>query len=153
MPTIVGFVESGCPFPVGFGGFFQNDPNTIYAGTTWEQKKDGFLLTAGYSYSAWEYVCGENASFTLTEQTKVRYGITGHYVEKTLDAGTYKAGNALFGDPASGASKHVDKLIVKKTIEAGSTSAEAETDNPLKYATATTGVIPYLAMPFWIRTA
>ena len=147
-----GGTVSSCPFPVGFGGFFQTDPNSIYAGTKWEQKTDGFLLTAGYSYSVWEYVCGENASFTLTEQTKVRYGITGHYVEKTLDAGTYTAGNALFGDPASGSTKHLDKLIVK-TIEAGSTSAEADTDNPLKYATATTGVIPYLAMPFWIRTA
>lgn len=149
---IGGGTVTSCPFPVGFGGFFKDDPNSIYAGTTWEQKKDGFLLTAGYSYSFWEYVCGENASFTLTEQTKVRYGITDHYVEKTLDAGTYTAGNDLFGDPASGSTKHLDKLTVK-TIKAGSTSAEADTDNPLKYATATTGVIPYLAMPFWIRTA
>ena len=146
-----GTAVSSCPFPIGYGGFFQNDPNTIYSGTTWEQKKDGFLLTAGYSYSLWEYVCGENASFTLTEQTKVRYGITGHYVEKTLEAGTYTAGNALFGDPASGSAKHLDKLVIK-VIEDGATSANAESDNPLRY-TSGTGIVPYFAMPFWIRTA
>lgn len=124
---------SSCPFPIGFGGFFQTDPNTLYSGTTWEQKKDGFLLTEGYSYVGWEYVCKEGESFTLTEQTKVRYGITDKYYEKTLDAGTYTAENGLFGDPASGSYKHLDKAVY---IDIKAESASAE-----------------IAMHFWIRTA
>ena len=66
MPTVVGFVESGCPFPIGFGGFFQTDPNSIYAGTTWEQKKeDVFILAAGETYPAGS--TGGEAEHVLTE--------------------------------------------------------------------------------------
>lgn len=43
---------TNCQFPVGFGGFFQTDPNSIYAGTKWEQKKDVFILAAGDTYPA-----------------------------------------------------------------------------------------------------
>ena len=40
-------VANRCPFPIGYGGFFQTDPNSIYTGTTWEQKKDVFILASG----------------------------------------------------------------------------------------------------------
>ena len=65
MPTVVGFVESGWPFPVGFGGFFQTDPNSIYSGTTWEQKKDVFILASGDTYKAGS--TGGEAEHVMTE--------------------------------------------------------------------------------------
>ncbi len=50
-------------------------------------------------------IAGENQSFTLATSSIVFYGANGHYTAQQLAAGTYTAGNALFGDPASGSYK------------------------------------------------
>ena len=47
-----GGTVTSCPFPVGFGGFFKDNPNVLYEGTKWEQKKDVFILAAGEAYPA-----------------------------------------------------------------------------------------------------
>ena len=42
---------TSCPFPIGFGGFFKDNPNVLYEGTKWEQKKDVFILASGDTYA------------------------------------------------------------------------------------------------------
>lgn len=68
---------SSCPFPVGFGGFFQIDPNSIYAGTKWEQKKDVFILAAGDTYAAG--ATGGEAQHNLTVDE-----MPGHHHEEKI---------------------------------------------------------------------
>lgn len=79
---------NSCPFPVGFGGFFQTDPNTIYSGTTWEQKKDVFILAAGDKYAA--------GSTGRTDQpvTAVKNGV---YIESDGEYYYYKNGEKNYG--------------------------------------------------------
>lgn len=64
----------GCPFPIGYGGFFQIDPNSIYAGTTWEQKKDVFILAAGDTYAAGSTGGEAQHTLTLDEMPKHSHG-------------------------------------------------------------------------------
>lgn len=63
-PKSGGGTVTSCPFPIGFGGFFKDNPNTIYSGTTWEQKKDVFVLAAGDTYPVGS--TGGEAQHTLT---------------------------------------------------------------------------------------
>ena len=156
---------TSCPFPVGYGGFFKDDPNVLYEGTKWEQKKDVFILAAGDTYPAGS--TGGEAQHILTEAE-----IAGHrHIEN--------AGNS-FSDP-HGLSRLVD------TSESGNDTGfifDLNKFKPWKNAvgsktgvTSTAGVAdwaekgkaiettlsggskphnnmpPYLAMPFWVRTA
>ena len=68
---IGGGTVTSCPFPVGFGGFFQIDPNTIYSGTKWEQKKDVFILAAGETYPAGSTGGEAKHKLTVEEMPKV----------------------------------------------------------------------------------
>lgn len=144
MPTIVGFVESGCPFPVGFGGFFQTDPNTIYAGTTWEQKKDVFILAAGDTYKAGS--TGGEAQHKLTESElpQIRGGFTLHGQDKATNVAR------IYGHFTGNIIK--DKFMYIQNINNGADSVTGLTfafggDQPHN------NMPPYFAMPFWIRTA
>lgn len=60
-----------------------------------------------FAYANIVPLVGENANFTLSTQTVVRYGdeASGRWFYKDLAAGNYTAGNGLFGDPAVGAGK------------------------------------------------
>ena len=132
-----------CPFPVGFGGFFHTNPNTIYSGTTWEQKKDVFILAAGDTYEAGS--TGGEAAHTLTEaEMPVHDHIEqlGDYTEPT------QLVNTLRRKQDGG------------TISAGFIRAEYTSGLADYVRTATTGgsqphnnLPPYFAMPFWVRTA
>ena len=68
-------------------------------------------LTLNYSVALphvdyWNPLVGEYQSFTLSQETQVRYGGNGSYIYKMLQAGTYDCGNGLFGsDPAYGTVK------------------------------------------------
>lgn len=114
-----------CPFPIGFGGFFQTDPNSIYAGTTWEQKKDVFILAAGETYPAGR--TGGEAVHTLTTQ-ELPSGIIG--VNST---------NENFLQEVNGIAQGSGFGWVGRN----------HTSTP----TPVTNMPPYFAMPFWIRTA
>ena len=140
MPTVVGFVESGCPFPVGFGGFFQTDPNTIYAGTTWEQKKDVFILAAGDTYKAGSTGGETEHVLTVDEMPRHRHssddGINGTAVNSAqdkvctwLNKGSYSNNQPDLGEDG----------YVKTSWVGGS---KPHNNMP-----------PYYTMPFWIRTA
>lgn len=138
MPTVVGFVESGCPFPVGFGGFFQTDPNTLYSGTKWEQKKDVFILAAGDTYKAGS--TGGEAQHTLTEAElpKLSGGIDQIIRYSNNGAsGIISAKKNTLKFP-SGA----DENCSSWNIDISFGSSQPHNNMP-----------PYFAMPFWIRTA
>ena len=120
------------PFPVGFGGFFQNDPNTIYAGTTWEQKKDVFILAAGDTYPAGSTGGEAQHKLTVEEMPEHRhtantYNATGGSAWTLMD--NSRAAKNGFRDGKDG-------LI-------GDTGGSQPHNN----------MPPYFAMPFWIRTA
>lgn len=63
-----------------------------------------------FAYCNITKLCNENASFTLQSKSTVRYGARDKWFYKTLDAGTYTASNALFGDPYSGQSKQCELI-------------------------------------------
>lgn len=112
-------------FPIG-KMWISTDPTSpaSIVGGSWEQIKDGVLFSAGHVYKKWEYLCDENASFTLTETSQVRYGRYDTYTYKTLSAGTYTANSALFGgDPYPGGAKVVD-IYKSYSINAGDTGGE-----------------------------
>lgn len=146
MATIINCGGSGgtvtsCPFPVGFGGFFQTDPNTLYSGTTWEQKKDVFILAAGESYSAGS--TGGEAKHTLTvaEMPKHRHSSDSYkngYPVNTTGNDDYctwvNHGAIGNNEPTTGETGAV------RTSWVG--GGQPHNNMP-----------PYFAMPFWIRTA
>ena len=147
-----GTAVTGCPFPIGFGGFFQNNPNTIYAGTTWEQKKDVFILAAGDTYKAGS--TGGEAQHTLTvaEMPKHRHssdngmngvatsGIAYPDLCTWLNAGHINATNAPDNNaPDINAPDKGDYGCVRTSWVGGS-----QPHNNLP---------PYYSMPFWVRTA
>ena len=144
MPTIVGFVDSSrgggtvtsCPFPVGFGGFFQIDPNSIYAGTKWEQKKDVFILAAGDTYAAG--TTGGSATNTHAHRGTVSYEGNTIYITS--------AGNTAGSDVKNG----VSFATTHPTEKYG---PEYNTREDYTYNQTIDIMPPYLAMPFWIRTA
>ena len=56
-------------------------------------------------------ICNERQSFTLTEETLLRYGAGDKWIYKTFPEGTYTADNTTFGkDPRPGKSKIVEKI-------------------------------------------
>jgi len=144
MATIIncggGGTMTNCPFPVGFGGFFQTDPNSIYAGTTWQQKKDVFILAAGDTYGAGS--TGGEATHKLTEaELPALSGKAGVYMRyKDSDPATgilQKTQSGTIKFPSIG-----EQDCVNSTIEIAFGGDQPHNNMP-----------PYYAMPFWIRTA
>lgn len=76
----------------------------------------------------WKLLANEGSSFTLDKRRLVRYGADEKYYYKKLDAGTYTANNATFGDPYPTAGKHVDGYYSYKT-ENGTKVEEDVVDN------------------------
>ncbi len=85
----------------------------------------GALMAAGAAASAatvapspqWVKVAGEGGSFNLVDPKKVRYGVTGRWVQKSL-VGSVQCTNAFFGrDPAKGLAKQCEvyKLVSSTT--------------------------------------
>ena len=59
----------------------------------------------------WRFIGSEYQEFTVPADSKIRYGISGQYIEKTL-SGTFVATNSLFGtDPAPGQTKYVEAYL------------------------------------------
>ena len=113
-------------YPIGSIYMSMNgtNPSTLFGGT-WEQIKNGFLLSTGYTIPSprWEYLCAENEHFTLNGDTQVRFGANGKFVTETFHAGTYPASVDAFGsDPANGVPKHVE--IYRETIYLGDAGGE-----------------------------
>ena len=145
---IGGGTVTSCPFPVGFGGFFQIDPNTIYSGTKWEQKKDVFILAAGETYPAGS--TGGEAQHTH------KYG---------FQLGTYWGTAVMEGDPQTGALQDGTGSPVGWTsLGALASTVNGNTSESMKSSGANhvksvadtssaSNLPPYLAMPFWVRTA
>lgn len=131
----------GCPFPVGFGGFFQTDPNSIYAGTTWEQKKDVFILAAGKTFPAGS--TGGEAQHTLTieEMPKHRHSSDSYvrgYAETVINGSKYVSW-VNNGQPDNNAPTTGENGAVRTSWVGGS---KPHNNMP-----------PFYSMPFWVRTA
>ena len=132
-----------CPFPIGYGGFFQTDPTTIYSGTTWAQKKDVFILAAGDTFAA-ESTGGEaQHKLTVDEMPTHKHSSGSYqngYSSNNSDEGAYctwvNIGTAHNNDPGP------------TTGENGPVSTSwvggSQPHNNMP---------PYYTMPFWIRTA
>lgn len=143
-----GTAVNSCPFPVGFGGFFQNDPNSIYAGTKWEQKNDVFILAAGDTYPA-------GATGGEAEHVH-KYGIQigAYYGAATVDndanSGALQGGT---GEPAG----MVNPVDSNATINSGFTNNNHVTSvahfRSIADTSSASNMPPYYTMPFWIRTA
>ena len=137
---IGGGTVTSCPFPVGFGGFFQTDPNTIYSGTTWEQKKDVFILAAGDTYP--EGSTGGEAQHKLTEaELPALSGEAGRY----LRWGTNQFASGVLQQSYNGAAKfpsYDSQNCFDSVIKIAFGGSQPHNNLP-----------PYYAMPFWVRTA
>lgn len=123
-----------CPFPIGYGGFFQTDPTSIYAGTTWEQKKDVFILASGDTYGAGSTGGEAQHTLTLPEMPSHRHDLyydyqAVHHDESrhALRSGAYEATNTYNSMP--------------NAVE------------PYGGSQPHNNMPPYFTMPFWIRTA
>ena len=133
-----------CPFPVGFGGFFQTDPNSIYSGTKWEQKKDVFILASGTVYPAGS--TGGEAKHVLTKDempSHIHYSTNGW---SGLSSNRESTDTFLtFGKSKSDSDKdgayHDGRTGLDSTLSSAGGN-KAHNNMP-----------PYYAMPFWIRTA
>ena len=130
-----------CPFPIGFGGFFQTDPNTIYEGTTWEQKKDVFILASGDTYPSGS--TGGEAQHKLTVDEIPSHNhellqITGHSEEEYV-GGMLKATDGLY---FAAAEHRNDNKYYWWSNTQYSGGSKPHNNMP-----------PYFSMPFWIRTA
>lgn len=131
----------GCPFPVGFGGFFQTDPNSIYSGTKWEQKKDVFILAAGTTYPAGS--TGGEAQHTLTEAEMPKHrhssdsyqnGYPSNYTNEESYCTWVNCGRPNNNEPTTGEGGPI------RTSWVG--GGQPHNNMP-----------PYYSMPFWVRTA
>ena len=130
---------NSCPFPVGFGGFFQTDPNSIYSGTTWQQKKDVFILASGDTYSAGS--TGGEAQHTLTEAELPKVSGTINRMVRWLEnPSTSGIITAVYDGVKfpSGAEENNGSFTV--SVDFGG----SQPHNNLP---------PYFVMPFWVRTA
>lgn len=125
-----------CPFPIGYGGFFQIDPNTLYKSTTWEQKKDVFILAAGDTYPAGS--TGGEAQHTLTkaEMPAHAHVIAGAEAEAP-DGSDFAPWSAIASGNTGISGGRYNGV---GTYENG----DGQPHNNMP---------PYFAMPFWIRTA
>lgn len=132
-----------CPFPVGYGGFFQTDPNTIYSGTTWEQKKDVFILASGDSYAVGS--TGGEAQHTLTENEMPRH----MHQERCGDQSTSQNISAVKRRAANGGEEGVilEGKWASTGLDGNVTTGLSGGSQPHN------NMPPYFAMPFWIRTA
>ena len=130
---------TSCPFPIGFGGFFQTDPNSIYAGTTWEQKKDVFILAAGTAYPAGS--TGGEAQHTLTVDEMPRH---------KHDFSEY-----FYGYPKAEYREVSNAFITPMYDKSDPSHKPEETSytNDSGGSYPHNNMPPYFAMPFWIRTA
>ena len=140
-----------CPFPVGYGGFFQTNPNSIYAGTTWAQKKDVFILAAGDTYP--EGSTGGEANHKLTQEEIPNYKIG------DIPAGCPPNHNNWDNGGVSGTSLG-QASTSKKGIYNKGEQLSMISGMQFGYAVSTYGggkphnnMPPYFAMPFWVRTA
>ena len=140
---------SSCPFPVGFGGFFQTDPNTIYSGTTWQQKKDVFILAAGDTYPAGS--TGGEAQHQLTNREmpshvhNVKVRVQGYEGWETYKSSGY---GVMFKYGADATGYHGPNY----SAHSAEVTADAKTD----YSGGSqphNNMPPFYSMPFWIRTA
>lgn len=125
---------TSCPFPIGFGGFFQTDPNTIYSGTTWEQKKDVFILAAGDTYPAGS--TGGEAQHTLTMAEMPKHNHSLYYDYDTVQHDV---------------TKHVFQYGAYVPTNIYSLMPNAV--EPYGSSQPHNNMPPYFAMPFWVRTA
>ena len=131
----------GCPFPVGYGGFFQTDPNSIYAGTTWEQKKDVFILASGATYGAGS--TGGEAEHTLTvDEMPV------HNHSEFLNISG--VGRVTVG---GGSTSGTEFYEILKSASQGRASGGPTNTGYAGDGAAHNNMPPYYSMPFWIRTA
>lgn len=135
-PKSAGGTVNSCPFPVGFGGFFLTDPNSIYAGTTWEQKKDVFILASGDTYTAGS--TGGEAQHTLTKAELPNQVVLNRAPTKAIQIPAVKREVV---DVAS--SKWVFGSIFDFAL-AESLGATGVPHNNMP---------PFYSMPFWVRTA
>lgn len=132
-----------CPFPVGYGGFFQTNPNSIYAGTTWEQKKDVFILASGATYGAGS--TGGEAQHTLTTAEMPKHT----HIQNIQVSNLGTTSTILKGSDGKGTSSGPSNVVQEDWINNGialetysNGSGEPHNNMP-----------PYYAMPFWLRTA
>ena len=140
-----GGTVASCPFPIGYGGFFQTDPNTIYSGTKWEQKKDVFILAAGTAYPSGSTGGKESHSHPLSNNGFAAIG--NYYDTIAFASGTNRwkdFGNQMWafshsGDsPANSNTAHWNEGCF---VHLGGLTDSASS------------MPPYFSMPFWIRTA
>lgn len=126
---------ASCPFPVGFGGFFQTDPNSIYSGTKWEQKKDVFILAAGTAYPAGS--TGGEATHHLTVDEMPNHT---HHIR--ISANDSSGGIDIGSGAAITRWAVINKGYRDSVIANDAGGSQPHNNMP-----------PYFAMPFWIRTA
>ena len=130
-----------CPFPIGYGGFFQNDPNSIYAGTTWEQKKDVFILASGDTYGAGS--TGGEAQHMLTEAEMPSHRHSTYGDDDGFDLRTAVVFSADAKGSLQSANKNSYWDVTQNQFHTSSAGGNVAHNN----------MPPYYAMPFWIRTA
>lgn len=142
-----GTAVNSCPFPVGFGGFFQTDPNSIYAGTIWEQKKDVFILAAGDTYSAGS--TGGEAEHVLTVDEMPRHAHL-PYIDGNNSSPSFRLfmGNDNWFNESAGESLFRVTGDFNKSYK----GFEANT-NVAGGSQPHNNMPPFYSMPFWIRTA
>lgn len=104
---------------------------------------DGKSSYTHIAYANIKFICMENKDFTLSEASLVRFGSDSRWVYKEFQAGTYTAGNGLWGrDPAVGVvknaelvskfstSNYADKTHIGVYIDQTAT----DSNDPAKYA-------------------
>ena len=85
--------------------------NLSVAGQNGQDGQDGKNSYIHTAYANITKMCNENASFTLTTETIMRFGYGDKWVYKTFGPGTYTANNTTFGrDPYSGKTKQCDAI-------------------------------------------
>ena len=139
-----------CPFPIGYGGFFQTNPNSIYAGTTWEQKKDVFILASGDTYGAGS--TGGEAKHTLTKDELPNYTL-GSIPAAVPDEHTNWNNGSIDGTTIGNVGPNkpgittLQNMVIRQGQQYGWavwTGGGGKSHNNMP---------PYFAMPFWVRTA
>ena len=148
---IGGGTVTSCPFPVGYGGFFQIDPNSIYAGTKWEQKKDVFILAAGDTYPAGS--TGGEAQHKLTEAEMPNHT---HMIRlgSANQSGGYlpngsKSTSCVMNNYGSGSGAVNGAICDRAGQEVSITTINTDTGGSQPHD----NMPPFYSMPFWVRTA
>jgi len=126
-----------CPFPIGYGGFFQADPNSIYADTTWEQKKDVFILASGSTYGAGS--TGGEAQHTLTTAEMPAHDHPQHGLDSYMVTSINISSSQASGRSIDNYSQYTTGNVVHTASEGGGLPHN--------------NMPPYYSMPFWVRTA